>query len=147
MKKLLSLASVALTLASCVPSTPATRIQHEPAKFAQLSQKDQTLVQQGLIARGMSPAAVELAWGRPSQLLDGSKDGKLTMRWDYMGSRPVYGSDFYGGYGYGYGYGRYGPRRYSSLDYGFGPEVSYVPYRLATVQFMGDRVDSWERRR
>lgn len=145
MKKLLSSALIVLALASCAPSTPALRIERDPGKFAQLSHKDQNLVQKGLIARGMSPAAVELAWGRPSQVLEGSKDGKSTIRWDYAGSRPVYGSSFYGGYGYGYG--PYGPRRYSSLDYGFGPEITYVPYRLATVQFIGDRVESWERRR
>jgi hypothetical protein len=138
-----------LFLVSCVPATPAARIQREPGKFAELSHKNQDLVRKGLIARGMTPTAVELAWGRPNQVLEGSKSGKATMRWDYEGSRPVYEPQFFGsyGYGYGYGYGRCGPRRFTTLEYGYGPEVTYVPYRLATVQFVNSRVESWERAR
>ena len=65
MKKFLTALSAGLSLASCVPSTPQTRIQQNPQKFEALSAKHRTLVQQGQIARGMSPDAVYLAWGGP----------------------------------------------------------------------------------
>ena len=144
MKNLLSALFAGCLVASCAPSTPETRIRTHPEKFATLDKKEQSLVQQGLIARGMSPDAVILAWGSPSQRLEGNKDGKATERWDYAGSRPVYSNNFYGSYGYGYGpYGR----RYSALGYGIGPEVAYVPYRLASVWFTNNRVDAWERAR
>lgn len=148
MKKLLPSLFAGLLLASCAPSTPQTRIQQEPQKFAALGENHRRLVEQGQVARGMSTDAVYLAWGRPSGVFQGSKAGKATERWDYAGSRPVYVTSFYGGYGYGYGpYGRYGHRGYSGFGYGLGPEVAYVPYRVASVWFINQRVDSWERAR
>jgi hypothetical protein len=148
MKKLLPALFAGLLLASCAPSTPQARIQQEPQKFAALGENHRKLVEQGQVARGMSPDAVYLAWGRPSGIFQGSKSGKATERWDYAGSRPVYVTNFYGGYGYGYGpYGRYGHHGYSGFGYGFGPEVAYIPYRVASVWFLNHRVDSWERAR
>ncbi len=136
----------ALVFSSCAPSTPQARIAKSPDKFAALSKKNQDLVQQGLISRGMTPDAVELAWGVPAQRFEGSKHSKSTERWDYAGSRPVYFTNYYGGYGYGYGgYGPYGRGGYTGLGFGFGPEVAYVPYRVASVWFIDRRVDSWER--
>lgn len=135
-------------LASCVPSTPQTRIQQNPQKFAALGPKNQTLVQQGQLARGMSPDAVYLAWGAPSANFQGSRDGKTTERWDYAGTRPVPVTNFYGSYGYGYGrYGPYGRGGYSGIGFGLGPEIAYIPYRVASVWFVNQRVDSWERAR
>ncbi|MEO7098640.1 MAG: hypothetical protein ABI162_04715 [Luteolibacter sp.] len=144
MKKLVTALVLGVIFASCAPSTPQARIENNPAKFASLTKKEQSLVQQGQITRGMSPAAVELAWGFPSRRFEGSKNRKATERWDYAGSRPVYSDGFYGAYGYGYG--PYGRGRYSALGYGFGPEVAYIPYRLASVWFIDGRVDAWERR-
>jgi hypothetical protein len=146
MKSLLAAISAGLLLASCVPSTPQARIERNPGKFAALGAKHQSLVQQGQIARGMPPDAVYLAWGAPSRSFQGYKDGKNTERWDYAGSRPVYTTGFYGSYGYGpYGYrGRYG---YSGFGFGMGPEVAYIPYRVASVWFVNSRVESWERAR
>lgn len=147
MKKILSLLSAGLLLASCVPSTPQTRIQQNPQKFEALGENHRSLVQQGQIARGMTRDAVYLAWGAPAGTFQGSKHGKMTERWDYVGSRPVYSTTFYGAYGYGHGpYGLYGRYGYSGLGYGLGPEVAYVPYRIASVWFVNSRVDSWERR-
>ncbi len=141
LKSLVSLFAL-VAFASCVPSTPQARIAQSPGKFAALSESHKELVEQGEIERGMSPDAVYLAWGSPSRSFQGSKDGKRTDRWDYAGSMPVYTTGFYGGYGYG----RYGPhRRYGY--YGFGPEVTYVPFRVASVWFLNNRVDSWERAR
>ncbi len=144
MKKLLWLLAIPMLAASCVPSTPEARIQRNPAAFAALSRPQQDLVRQGQISRGMPREAVQLAWGDPSRSFQGSRNGKNTERWDYAGSRPVYVNSFYGGYGYGFS--TYGPYR-SQAYYGFGPEVAYVPYRIASVWFIENRVDSWERAR
>ena len=152
MKKIFCILAAGLALVSCVPSTPQTRIQQSPQKFDALSEKHRSLVEKGQITRGMNADAVYLAWGHPSRVLQGSKKGRATERWDYAGSRPVYGTSFYGGYGLGYGYGRgpYGPYGHygnPAYAYGMGPEVAYVPYRIASVWFIDNLVDSWERAR
>ncbi len=141
MKKLMPFLLVAVVFASCAPITPQARIEKYPEKFAALSERDKSLVQQGQITRGMSADGVLLAWGRPSQRYEGFKNEKAIERWDYAGSQPVYNSNFYGSYGYG----PYG--RYSGLGYGVGPEIAYVPTHLASVWFANNRVDSWERAR
>jgi hypothetical protein len=144
MKTILPAFSALLLFASCVPSTPQARIGQFPQKFEALDAKQRALVQQGQIARGMGTDAVYLAWGDPSGIYQGSKNGKATERWDYAGSRPVYVTSYHGAYGYGPGlYGPYG--RHGCFDYDLGPDVAYVPYRLATVWFVNKRVDSWER--
>ncbi len=134
-------------MSACAPSTPQARIARYPEKFNALSRKEQNLVQQGRIAQGMSPDAVVLAWGFPDQQFEGSRNSKQTKRWDYASTVPVYSPAFaYGSYGYGYG--RYGPYRnygYFGPGPGFGPEVAYLPYRVASVWFVDNAVDSWER--
>lgn len=143
MKNLLLAASFGLVLASCAPSTPQTRIQREPQKFEALGKKHQELVEQGRIDRGMPPDAVYLAWGAPSRTFQGSKGGRLTERWDYAGSRPVHFNTFHGSFGH-----YFGPRRrHGWYGAGWGPEVAYVPYRIGSVWFIDNRVDSWERGR
>lgn len=145
MKKILIALLAGFAFSSCAPSTPQARIAKNPQVFAALPKKEQNLVAQGQLARGMSPDAVMLAWGDPEQRFEGVKDSKKTDRWDYAGSRPVYTSTFYGGYGYGRG--KYGHRNSLGYGYGFGPEVTYIPYRIASVWFVNSRVDSWERLR
>jgi hypothetical protein len=147
MKKILPTLLAGLAICSCAPTTPQARIEKNPAMFAALGKKEQELVRQGQLSAGMSPDAVTLAWGPPDQRFEGSKNGKHTERWDYAGSRPVYSSNYFGGFGYGfggYGYGRYG---YSGLGWGLGPQVEYIPYRVASVWFTNHRVESWERLR
>ncbi len=132
-------------ICSCAPSTPQARIEKNPEKFAALSASQQSLVQQGEIVPGMSPDAVELAWGLPSRRLEGSHHGKPMDRWDYTGTRPIYVNSFYGAYGYG-PYGGYGPYNgFGYNGYALGPEVAYIPYQVASVRFIDRRVDSWER--
>jgi len=144
MKMLVSVLSAGLLLVSCVPYTPQTRIQQNPRMFSALTTKDQDLVQRGIIARGMTADAVFLAWGKPTAVVVGSRNGKNNERWDYTGSRPVYTSTIYGSYGYG-GYRGRGGYGYSGFGFGMGPDVAYVPHRLASVWFVNHSVDAWER--
>lgn len=146
---LLPAALSALIFASCVPSTPESRIAAQPAMYEGLPAKQKELVRQGQIDKGMGTDAVYLAWGRASREFEGSEGNVATLRWDYNGSSPVY-TNSYGPYGWGlgYGYGPYGAYgRYPYYGYGFGPEVVYVPYRKASVLFRNGRVASWERAR
>lgn len=143
----LPLAALALVLVSCAPSTPEARIAAQPALLDKLPDRQQELVRQGRIDKGMGTDAVYLAWGRPAREYEGSEGGVATLRWDYAGTTPVYSNQVYGYGGYGgYRYGRYG--RYGSpYGYGIGQEVTYVPYRRASVLFRNGRVASWERSR
>lgn len=137
MKELFGMLLSGLLFVSCAPMTPQARIAAEPQKFAALPAKDQALVRQGLITRGMSKDGVTLAWGIPSRTFNGYDNSKRSESWDYTAARPIYTANFFGGYGLG-------PGIYRS-SYGLGPEVAYVPYRVATVRFRDDRVSSWER--
>ena len=149
MKKPFLVLLMGLVAASCVPSTPQTRIQQRPEVFAALTANERALVQRGELAKGMSPDAVMLAWGAPALQYKGYHQDRPAMRWDYTGARAVYSGPYYGMYGYGgyggYGYhGRYG---YSTYGFGFAPELAYVPYRRASVWFVNHRVDAWDRLR
>lgn len=112
-----------------------------PAAYERLSDREKELVRNGEIAKGMDKEAVALAWGSPSGRVDGLRNGKPMELWDYQGTKPVVTHNFYGGYGRG-GYGHY---RYSGFGAGFGPDISYLPYRKASVWFLHGRVDEWER--
>ena len=142
--KFLAAPLLALAFASCVPSTPEARITAQPAMFDSLPTRQQELVKQGRIDKGMGTDAVYLAWGRPAREYEGSEGNVATLRWDYAGSTPVYSNQVYG-YG-GYRYGRYGRYGYP-YGYGIGQEITYVPYRRASVLFHNGRVASWERSR
>lgn len=133
-------AAAALWTVSCAPSTPESRIYESPAAFEALSAKHKDLVKRGEIAKGMGKDAVALAWGSPSGTVDGFRNGRNMERWEYQGQRPVVTNNFFGGYRTGY----YGGYRYSGLGGGFGPQVTYVPYRKNVVWFVGGRVDEWE---
>lgn len=140
-------AAVAIVLAGCASNTPAARISRSPGVFQGLPAGHQRLVEQGRIDRGMSPEAVQLAWGTPDRHSEGMDDrGRPTMSWDYAGLRPVYSTGFYGGYGWG-GYG-YPYRNWHGYPYwGLSPQVQYVPTRRASVVFRNGKVESWEQSR
>jgi hypothetical protein len=140
------LLAIGLAASGCVPSTPQARIQQSPALYSALAAKDQRLVQQGEIAKGMSQDAVFLAWGSPNMRYEGFQKGKTSERWDYAGSYPVYSNTYYGSYGYR-NYGRYGHHGAPYYANGIAQELTYVPYRRASVWFVNQRVDSWERMR
>jgi hypothetical protein len=143
MKMLLLALSAGLIFASCAPSTPQARIQQQPEKFAALSQSHRQLVEQGRIDRGMSQDAVFLAWGAPSRTFQGSRDNRVSERWDYSGSRPIFTNSFHGSYG------RFGGpcRSHGFSSVGWGPDVAYIPYHIGSVWFIDNLVDSWERAR
>lgn len=136
-------AIAALFAASCAPQTPDYRISMRPDVYERLGEKEKQLVRNGQIAKGMDRDAVALAWGSPSAQVEGLRNGRRMERWDYNGTEPVITNRFFGGYGTGY----YGPYRYSGIGAGFGPDVTYVPVREASVWFIGGRVDEWERAR
>ncbi|MDP4623566.1 MAG: hypothetical protein NWT08_00370 [Akkermansiaceae bacterium] len=139
---LVSAVVVALAFVSCATSsTPEQRIASRSAAYEKLSQKHKDLVSRGEISEGMSKEAVSLAWGSPDGTVEGLRNGKEMERWDYQGTRSVVTNNFFGGYRTGYGYGY----RYSGFGGGFGPTISYVPYRKASVWFVRGRVDEWER--
>ena len=130
----------AMWITSCAPSTPEARIRQRPDVFNRLDAKERELVSRGEIAEGMSKDAVAIAWGSPSSVVDGLRNGKQMERWDYEGSQPVFLS---GGYSQGY-YGSYG---YSGVGVVLGPQIAYVPYLRSAVWFHRGQVDAWERTR
>jgi len=149
MKKILASLALCLFVGACASSTPQGRIAENPDKFEGLPAKHKSLVQEGRIERGMSKDAVYLAWGAPSNRYDGYQNKRHTERWDYVSTRPVYTTGYFGGFGgypyWGYGYGPYNhPYGY---QFAVGPDVIYEPYTRASVSFVGNGVDSWERRR
>ena len=144
MKKRLGLLFAVLLVAilpSCVSSTPEARITERPQDYARLSENHKNLVSRGEITKGMSKDAVALAWGSPATRVQGLRNGKAMERWDYRSQKPVVSHNFYGGYGSGF----YDPYYYRGYGIGFGPQVSYIPYRSASVWFVNDKVDEWER--
>ncbi len=138
-------AAVLLITNSCAPSTPATRIAQNPALFESLSSSDKEQAQQGQIKRGMHKDGVFIAWGKPSGLTAGSRNGKSYEKWVYTSTSPVYSSSFR--HYASYGYGRHGCRG-GAYGIGFGPEVYYVRRTAATVEFdHNNKVSEWVTRR
>lgn len=144
MKKLIMLSVVgamALLVCACTPTTPQTRVQERPEDFSRLSEEHQEMVLRGEIDKGMDKSAVYLAWGSPSARAEGFRNGDETERWDFHGQQAIVTHRPYGIYGFPYGYRDYHghPHVYT------GPDIIHVPYRRASVWFVGGRVAEWER--
>ncbi len=123
-------------LVSC-STTPASRIQDNPAIYNSLPQEDKQLVTMGQIRTGMTQQAVFLAWGYPNAApVQGEKDGKRFSQWIYTDYEPQYThSVWVGGYwGYPGWYG--GPY--------MGTTTNYVQRPVRRVSFENDVVTSWE---
>ncbi len=149
MKLRIPLLLLSLAFSACAPSTPQARIEKYPEKFDALDKREQSLVLQGQIDRGMSGDAVMLAWGFPDQRFEGSSNSQITERWDYATSVPVHTTGIGSG-PYGFGNSRFGPRcrwGHPGAGFGLGPDIVYIPRRVASVWYIDQRVDSWERLR
>lgn len=133
-----AVATAALALVSCETTTPATRIQENPAMFSQLPEKQQQLVRAGRIAHGMSPSAVYLAWGAPQRKVTvGMSNGKTAEKWVYTTPRPVtVTNDFY----------PYRPWRGPYWDaYPYSHmSTAWVQEESGGVLFEGGKVVSWQ---
>ncbi len=145
------LAALSCLILSNCSSTPTKRIEKHPEIYSALGAQEQELVANGEIAEGMSPEGVFLALGTPDRRLEGSADGKRTMRWVYTALTPVYTTSFHGGFSTGFrrfgGFrGRRGRRFGRFGGFGsFGPSVSYISTPFNSVWFENDQVSSWER--
>jgi len=142
MKNFLPLLVPVALCVSCVAPTPQSRIARNPQWFANLNSREKHLVEQGQVSRGMPPEAVLLAWGEPSRRYQGEQSGKPMERWDYITREAdPWDSPFAGPF-----YDPYGPYPYRGYGFGLGAGVSSLPVLRARVTFIGNRVDSWERR-
>lgn len=128
-----------LVLAACGSTTPQERIQANPALYNALPARQQALVQQGQICRGMDRNAVLLAWGQPDSRANGqTRDGAAWERWEYNTLEPV--TTVHSGFGGWYGpYGPYGWRPYG----GSGIDTTYIPRCMAAVEFVNGTVERW----
>jgi hypothetical protein len=137
--RLLTVAAAAALLGLTACSTPATRIQRNPAAFAALPSADQPLVQRGIVREGMSHDAVFLAWGQPDFVRRMVRPKLKAETWIYVGTDfvpvPGFRYDYLPG-----GYGRYGRHRVPVYDW------DYVPVRRfdRSATFENGRVIGWE---
>jgi hypothetical protein len=116
---------VALTLVGCASSSIESRRRERASAFATLPPETQALVNEGQVRRGMSPDAVYIAWGKPSQVLQQEDQRGLVLFWLYHG-------------------GWLEETRYWT-HYGRAPVSDYQPrtYVSAEITFVNGVVDSW----
>jgi len=147
--KALALAVVCVALlANACASRPASerRFEQNPEIVAKIPARERDLVRRGEVAEGMSRDAVFIAWGRPDVVRSGSSEGRERERWTYLSrsgghtTSVGFSTGGYGGLHTGVGY-RYGP------FVGFGNDPYYPHHVVRSVEFVGDRVTSWESRR
>src|SRR5215468_2806192 len=110
----------ALVLVSC--ASTQTRISQNPQMYQRLSARDQALVSQGQIRRGMTMDAVWLAWGTPDQKVPGPMRDSETWVYLRYDTPPSYGGPYY-----------YGPFDWSYIPPKF-------PYPSKGVTFANGRV-------
>ena len=75
----------ALLLAACATPTIETRKRERSTAYAALPEEHRALVDQGNIKVGMSPDAVFIAWGPPSEVLESETAEGHTTVWIYHG--------------------------------------------------------------
>ena len=135
--KLIAFISLLVLVAGCARSTIETRKQERYEAYAGLGEETRRLVDAGKIQVGMPPDAVYIAWGKPSEILEGeSAQGHITT-WLYYGThfeeirywsyRPVH-------------YQHYYPYHEPYLRYDYLPR-SYVQ---AEVSFENGMVKNWQ---
>lgn len=144
MKWLILTLSIALVLSACSLPSTQTRISSNGGMYSKLSPEHRRLVAAGDIAEGMSKDAVYLAWGTPERIYKGESDGTAKERWVYTRTRPETRTSIGLGYGTYPRYSRWGYR--GCVYHGF-PNTVYVSEKVATIIFVGDKVESWERKK
>lgn len=81
-------------LTGCAGNSPQARAEHTPT-FAALPARDQQLALAGQVRAGMSPEAVAVAWGQPTQVFQGKAGERRLLAWVYLRAAPVRaGADF-----------------------------------------------------
>jgi hypothetical protein len=127
--------SVALFAVSCA-SPIERRVTKNPQMFNKLTSEQQQSVQQGRVKEGMSRDAVYLAWGHPSAVSNGSRDGRTYERWNYTELQPVYINTLGAGISR-HACGFYDPYYYS------GPIIDYVRVPGRSVEFVNNKVSGF----
>lgn len=135
-RKPITIALLALLLAACA-STPATRIEKNPAAFAQLTPEQQEKVRAGQIGIGFDTGATRLALGEPDRILQKTTAAGETEIWQYVDvytypTGPCYGAFF-----------RYGLPSYCFAGY-YGAPVQETKERMR-VSFEAGKVVSIEK--
>lgn len=152
-------------MSSCATTTIHDRIEKYPSVYNKLSLKDKRLVENSKIKEGMSRKAVYIAWGEPVSKKVGSYKGKKTETWIYnewSASSYHLGLGFgHGHFGHGFGYGHryfrgrpyrhgyrhdfdYGYPHYSPYGFFYNPSIDFTPRFAKKVDFINDKVVSWE---
>jgi hypothetical protein len=73
----------------CQTAAPHLRSKADREAYAQLTAEDRTSVDSGRLQKGMTPATVALAWGRPTQRRPYLDRGKERLEWLYWGTHWV----------------------------------------------------------
>jgi hypothetical protein len=117
-----AITAAALILVGC--ATTESRISQNPEMYQHLSARDQALVNQGQIRKGMTMDAVWLAWGTPDQKIPDNMGDRPTETWLYLRYQtpPSYG----------------GPYSYGPFDWSYIPPK--FPYASKGATFSNGRV-------
>ena len=75
-----------LFLAACKTSTVESRRQEKTSSYNSLAPELRALVDKGQIKVGLSADAVYIAWGAPSQILQGETEQGAATTWLYYGT-------------------------------------------------------------
>ena len=78
---------LALIVAGCASSTIEKRKRENYGAYSGLPSDIQSAVDQGQVKVGMSPEAVYIAWGKPSQVLTNESSQGTFVTWLYQGNR------------------------------------------------------------
>jgi len=92
-----AITAVTLVFSGC--ATTETRISQHPEIYQRLSTRDQALVSQGQIRKGMTMDAVWLAWGTPDEKIPDNIGDRPSETWLYLRYQtpPSYGGPYYYG--------------------------------------------------
>jgi hypothetical protein len=127
-----------LALLSACASTPTSRIEKDPETFAKLTVEQQEKVKNGNVSVGFDEAAVKLAMGEPSRVIERETAEGISQVWVYYAAIP----NGYGPYGCN-GFTPYS--RYYYTPFCGAGTTDYI--ELARITFQGGKVLTVERSR